>query len=84
MMPLLTAVCMLTQTVSSSQPHILHVVADDLGANDLGIKNGGKTLTPTRGEYRVVFNHHRGRFVCGLAHLRKFRARRTQKNNFYF
>jgi arylsulfatase A-like enzyme len=37
---------MLTQTVAS-QPHILHVVADDLGANDLGIKNGGKTLTPT-------------------------------------
>jgi hypothetical protein len=23
-----------------------------------------------RGEYRVVFKHHRGRFFCGLAHLR--------------
>ena len=32
----------------------------------------------SRGEYRVVFKHHRGRFVCGLAHLRKYRARRTQ------
>jgi hypothetical protein len=40
--------------------------------------------SPRRGEYRVVFNHHRGRFVCGLAHLRKYRARRTQKNIFCF
>lgn len=27
--------------------HIIVVIADDLGANDLGVRNGGRTLTPT-------------------------------------
>ena len=30
----------------TAKPHIVHIVADDLGYNDLGITNGNKTLTP--------------------------------------
>jgi hypothetical protein len=28
-------------------PHVFLVISDDLGYNDLGYKNGNKTLTPT-------------------------------------
>lgn len=31
---------------TDSPPHVLFVVADDLGYNDLGHFNGGKTRTP--------------------------------------
>lgn len=31
---------------ASQHPHIIHIVADDLGYNDLGIFNKGKTHTP--------------------------------------
>jgi arylsulfatase B len=30
----------------AAKPHIVHIVADDLGYNDLGALNGNKTLTP--------------------------------------
>ena len=34
--------------LASAKPlHIIQIVADDLGKNDLAIHNGGKTLTPT-------------------------------------
>ena len=29
------------------RPHLVQIVADDLGYNDLGYFNGGKTITPT-------------------------------------
>eukprot|EP00052_Salpingoeca_macrocollata_P019248 m.159470 g.159470 ORF g.159470 m.159470 type:complete len:537 (+) comp20908_c0_seq1:1127-2737(+) len=32
--------------VAAIPPHIIHIVADDLGYNDLGRFNGGKTVTP--------------------------------------
>ena len=32
--------------IAAPSPHLIMVVADDLGYNDLGIRNGNKTLTP--------------------------------------
>eukprot|EP00041_Stephanoeca_diplocostata_P016573 m.326588 g.326588 ORF g.326588 m.326588 type:complete len:648 (+) comp20409_c0_seq2:213-2156(+) len=32
--------------LAAAKPNIVHIVADDLGYNDLGIRNGGKTFTP--------------------------------------
>ena len=31
---------------AANKPHIILVVSDDLGYNDLGYKNGNKTITP--------------------------------------
>ena len=35
-----------TAAALPQKPHIVHIVADDLGYNDLGITNGNKTQTP--------------------------------------
>ena len=35
-----------TRNVSANLPHIIFIVADDLGYEDLGFKNGNKTHTP--------------------------------------
>jgi arylsulfatase B len=32
--------------LTSPPPSIIHIIADDLGYNDLGYTNGGKTFTP--------------------------------------
>lgn len=34
------------RTTTATPPHIIHIVADDLGYNDLGLFNGEKTHTP--------------------------------------
>jgi len=34
------------QTVQPAKPHVVLILADDLGFNDLGYKNGNKTITP--------------------------------------
>ena len=43
---LLTSAASASATGATIPPHILLVVADDLGYEDLGYKNGNKTLTP--------------------------------------
>ena len=37
----------LSARAAPSKPHILFIVADDLGYNDLGFRNGNKTISPT-------------------------------------
>ena len=31
---------------AAERPHLVMVIADDLGYNDIGARNGGRTLTP--------------------------------------
>ena len=44
---MLVQLALIATTVGAKHPHIVHIVADDLGFNDLGITNGGRTHTPT-------------------------------------
>lgn len=50
--------CIVGAKASHTPPHVVFIVADDLGYNDLGCKNGGKTITPAIdaliGEVRVA------------------------------
>ena len=43
---LLLLLCLAGAASAAPKPHILQIVADDLGKNDLGIRNGNKTITP--------------------------------------
>lgn len=47
---------------SGALPHIVFIVADDLGYNDLGSVNGNRTYTPNidalRAESIVLSNYH--------------------------
>ena len=43
-----------TTTVIKPKPNIVLVVADDLGFNDLGARNGNKTITPYMESHSTV------------------------------
>ena len=45
-MPKLWLIVAAISTSTATQPHIVHLVSDDTGWNDLSIHNGGQTATP--------------------------------------
>ena len=46
MLVCLLSALVLAAATNTSKPNVVLIISDDLGYNDLGIRNGGKTITP--------------------------------------